>query len=54
MEAVKVNGSTTGKAAVIDCITAGGVVEVNYSAAGRQQGVSLAAGRSSKIPVNCG
>ena len=53
MEAAKVNGGTVGRAAVVDCITAGGAVEVNYGAAGRQQSVSLAAGRSSKIPVNC-
>ena len=54
MEAAKVNGSTVGGAAVVNCITTGEVVEVNYSAAGRQQGVSLAAGRSSKILVNYG
>ena len=42
------------EAAVVDYITAGGVVEVNYGAAGRQQGVGLAAGGSSKILVNCG
>ena len=54
MEAVKVNGSTVGGVAVVDCITVDKAVEVNYSAAGRQQGVSLAAGRSSKILVNCG
>ena len=54
MEAAKVNSSTTGEAVVVDYITAGRAVEVNYDAVGRQQGVSLAAGRSSKIPVNCG
>ena len=36
MEAVKVNGSTAGKAAVVDYITADGAVGVSYSAAGRQ------------------
>jgi hypothetical protein len=40
VEAIKVNSSTTGGAAVVDCITTGGVVEVNYSAAGRQQGIN--------------
>ena len=54
MEAVKVNGSTVGGVAVVDCITVDKAVEVNYSAAGRQQGVGLAAGGSSKISVNCG
>ena len=54
MEAVKVNSGTTGEAAVVDYITTGGAVEVNYGATERQQGVSLAAGRSSKISVNCG
>ena len=52
MEAAKVNGGTAGRAAVIDCITADGAVGVSYSAAGRQQGVSLAAGKSSKILIN--
>ena len=54
MEAAKVNGGTVGGAAVVDCITAGGAVEVNCGTVGRQQGVGLAAGGSSKIPVNCG
>ena len=54
MEAAKVNSGTVGGAAVVDCITAGGAVEVNYGAVGRQQDVSLAASRSSKILVNCG
>ena len=36
-------------AAVIDCITAGGAVEVNYGAAGRQQGLGLAAGKAAKV-----
>ena len=53
MKAAKVNGGTAGGVAVVDCITASGAVEVNYSATGRQQSVGLAAGRSSKIPVNC-
>ena len=39
MEAAKVNGGTAGGAAVVDYITAGGAVEVNCGAAGRQQGV---------------
>jgi hypothetical protein len=39
VEAAKVNDGTAGGAAVVDCITVGGVVEVNYSAIGRQQGV---------------
>ena len=38
MEAAKVNGGTAGGVVVVDCITAGRVVEVNYGAAGRQQG----------------
>ena len=54
MEAAKVNSSTTGGAAVVDYITAGRAVEVNCGATGRQQGVGLAAGGSSKISVNCG
>jgi hypothetical protein len=54
VEAAKVNGGTVGGAAVIDYITASRAVEVNYSAAGRQQGISLAIGGSSKISVNCG
>jgi hypothetical protein len=54
VEAAKVNSGTAGRAAVVDCITTGEAVEVNCGAAGRQQGVSLAAGRSNKIPVNCG
>ena len=41
VEAAKVNGSTAGKAAVVDYITAGGAVEVNYGAAGRQQGSKM-------------
>ena len=41
-------------AAVVDYITVDRAVEVNYSATERQQGVSLAAGGSSKILVNCG
>ena len=35
-------------------LAAGRAVEVGCGAAGRQQGVGLAAGRSSKISVNCG
>ena len=54
MEAAKVNSGTVGGVAVVDYITASGAVEVNYGAIGRQQGVSLAAGGSSKISVNCG
>ena len=54
MEAAKVNGGTVGRVVVVDYITAGGAVEVNYGTVGRQQGVSLAAGGSSKILVNCG
>ena len=44
MGAAKVNNSTAGKAAVVDYITIGRAVGVNYSAAGG----------SSKISVNCG
>ena len=65
MEAAKVNGGTAGKAAVVDYITVGRAVGVSCGAAGRQQGGwfscrqsskgrRLAAGRSSKISVNCG
>ena len=54
MEAAKVNGGTAGGAAVVDYITASGAVEVNYGATGRQQGVSLATGKNSKISVNYG
>ena len=36
-------------AAVVDCITAGGAVEVNCGAAGRQHGVGLAAGKAAKV-----
>ena len=54
MEAAKVNSSTIGEAAVVDYITAGGAVKVNYSATERQQGVGLATGGSSKISANCG
>ena len=54
MEAAKVNGGTAGGAAVVDYITAGGAIEVNCGATGRQQGVCLAAGGSSKVSVNCG
>ena len=54
MEAAKVNSGITGGAAVVDYITAGRAVEVNCGAVGRQQGVNLAADRSSKILVNCG
>jgi hypothetical protein len=43
VEAIKVNGSTAGRVAVI-----------NYITAGRAQGVGLTIGKSSKIPVNCG
>ena len=39
MEAAKVNSGTAGGVAVVDCITAGRAVEVNYSATGRQQNV---------------
>ena len=39
-------------ATVINYITANGAVEVNYSTAGRQQGFSLATGKSSKISVS--
>ena len=53
MKAVKVNGGTIGGAAVVDYITVGGAVEVNCGAVGKQQGVNLAVGRSSKISVNC-
>ena len=49
MEAAKVNSGTAGGAAVIDYITVGGAVEVNYSAAGRQQGFSLAVGKAAKV-----
>ena len=41
-------------AAKVNSSTAGGAVGVNCGAARRQQGVGLAAGRSSKISVNCG
>ena len=44
MGAAKVNSGTAGRAAVLDCITAGGAVGVNYGAAGG----------SSKILINCG
>ena len=54
IEAAKVNSSTAGEAVVVDYITISGAVEVNYSATGRQQGIDLAAGGSSKILVNCG
>ena len=54
MEAVKVNSSTVGGAAVINYITAGRAIEVNYGTTGRQQGVYLAVGGSSKVLVNCG
>jgi hypothetical protein len=36
VEAIKVNSSTAGGVAVIDCITAGGAVKVNCGAIGRQ------------------
>ena len=49
MEAAGVSGGTAGGAAVVDCITVGRAVEVNYGAAGRQQGVSLAAGKAVKV-----
>ena len=52
MEAIKVNSSTAGEVAVVDCITVDRAVEINYSAVGRQQGINLAIGRSSKISVN--
>ena len=39
MEAIKVNNSTVGEVAVVNYITASGAVEVNYGAAGRQQGI---------------
>ena len=42
-----------GEAAVVGYSTAGGAVVVNCGAAGRQQGVGVAAGRSSKILVSC-
>ena len=54
MGAAKVNSSTVGGVAIVNYITAGKAVEVNCGAVGRQQGVNLATGRSSKIPVNCG
>ena len=47
MGAAKVNSGTVGRAAVINYITAGGAVRVNCGAAGRQQGIGLAVGRSS-------
>ena len=53
MEATKINSGTVGRAAVVNYITADGAVEVNCGAVGRQQGVGLAAGGSSKILVNC-
>ena len=43
------NSGTAGGAAVVDCITVGGAVEVNYSAVGRQQNFSLAVGRAVKV-----
>ena len=48
-KAARVCGGTVGGAAVVDCITVDGAVEVNYSAAGRQQGVSLAAGKAAEV-----
>ena len=38
-EQPKVNMVLQAGAAVVDCITAGGAVEVNYGAAGRQQNI---------------
>ena len=35
-KAARVRGSTISGAAVVDCITAGRAVEVNYGATGRQ------------------
>ena len=52
-KAARVCGGTVGGAAVVDCITVYGAVEVNCSAAGRQQGVGLAVSGSSKILVSC-
>ena len=49
MGAVKVYSGTVGGAAVLDYITTGKVVGVNYSAAERQQGVNLAAGKAVKV-----
>ena len=49
MKTAKVNSSTAGKAAVVDYITADGAVGLNYSAAGRQQGGSLAIGKAVKV-----
>ena len=48
-EKPKVNVVLQAGAAVVDCVTAGGAVEVNYGAAGRQQGFGLAAGKAAKV-----
>ena len=49
VKAAKVNNSTAGRAAVVDCITADGAVGFNYSAAERQQSVNLAVGKAVKV-----
>ena len=51
--AAGVSGGTAGKVAVVGYITVSGAVVVNCGAAGRQQGVGVAAGGSSKISVSC-
>ena len=48
-KAARGNGGAAGRAAVVDCITIGGAVGVNYGAAGRQQGGGLAAGKAAKV-----
>ena len=49
MKAVKINSDTAGGAAVIDYITVGRAVEVNYGAIGRQQGIGLAVSKAVKV-----
>ena len=46
--------STAGKAAILDCITAGGAVGVNCSTVGRSSRSQLAAGRSSRSRLTAG
>ena len=47
-------GSVTGKAAVLNYITAGGAVGVNYSTAGKNSRSQLAAGGSSRSQLTAG
>ena len=42
-------GSAIGRTAVLDCITIGGAVGVNYSTAGRAVRYWLAAGKAAKV-----